>query len=82
MAEHTTTDDEAPADGITWEQVDAVAAVLTGTAQTPSALARKAKVTTYVAWRCCRWLEGQTMATGEGNGAHRRWRERRFGEGY
>lgn len=60
--------------------LDAIAAVLTDTPQSPSMLARKAKLRTSDAAAALRWLTTERMAVPVGNGAWTRYRSRQFGE--
>jgi hypothetical protein len=76
-------EDAEDADALTDElepAVDAIAQVLTDVPQSPSALGRKAKVTTTEAQRALVWMERNNYCTGAGNGAWRNYRLRRFGE--
>ena len=54
--------------------------VLTDEPQTPSVLARKAKVTTQQAHRALCWMVANHYAVAVGNGAWTRYRTRRAGE--
>lgn len=60
--------------------VDAIAPHLTDTPQSPSCLARKARITTYEAHDALRWMVENSYAVPVGNGAWTTYRERRFGE--
>lgn len=60
--------------------LDAVADALTDEPLPPSVIARKAKVTTYQAFSALEWLLQAQMCVAIGNGAWRRYRNRRFGE--
>lgn len=56
------------------ELLDAVGDVLTDSPQTPSGIARKAKVTTGQAAWALRWLVAHQFAATEGNGGWARYR--------
>jgi hypothetical protein len=62
------------------DYVDALTPHLTDVPQTPSALARKAKIATVHAHTALRWMRNNHYVVAEGNGAWVRYRERRAGE--
>lgn len=63
-----------------YDAADAITEVLTAEPQTPSALARKAKIPTQRAHDALRWMARHRYAVAEGNGAWTRYRTRRAGE--
>jgi DNA-binding IclR family transcriptional regulator len=63
-----------------YDHIDAISVYLTDEPQTPSALARKARITTGQAHRALRFMVSEHYAVREGNGAWARYRERRAGE--
>lgn len=64
----------------TYDFAEAIEPHLTSTPQTPSALARKAKITTGAAHVGLKWMVRNDFAIAEGNGAWTKYRTRRFGE--
>ena len=63
-----------------WDTVDAIAEVLTDTPQTPSAIARRAKISTNSTVAPLRWMVDHHYAIPVGNGAWTKYRTRRAGE--
>jgi hypothetical protein len=63
-----------------WDIVDAIAEVLTDTPQTPSAIARRAKILTGSTVAPLRWMVANHYAIPVGNGAWTKYRQRRAGE--
>ena len=65
---------------VIYDYVDALTPFLTDDPQTPSALARKAKIPTVHAHTALRWMVNEHYAVRVGNGAWARYRARRAGE--
>ena len=65
---------------VIYDYVDAIAPHLTDDPQTPSALARKAKIATVHAHMALRWMRNAHYVVAVGNGAWVRYRARRAGE--
>jgi len=65
---------------VIFDYVDALSPFLTDTPQTPSALARQAKIATVHAHMALRWMRNNHYAVAVGNGAWARYRTRRAGE--
>ena len=63
-----------------YDYVDAIAPHLTETPQSPSVLARKAKIATVHAGYALRWMARNNYAVAVGNGSWTKYRTRRFGE--